>query len=537
MKTLVLGNTNLAPLRDVMRELDLEFGDYGDYRLQLHDRGARAHASDVERLLLILDGDLLFAEGQDPAELVGEIAAFADAHPTKQVLVTTWSVDPASPRSYAEIWAEEGSPLEWQARGRAELVEAARQRANLLVLDMDLVVSALGRERLLAPNFWYLGRIRYSQIGFERIGSHLRQLLRAARYESRKVLVLDLDGTLWGGTLGEEGFGGIRLSEDGEGRVYRDLQQAILSLRQTGVLLALSSKNDREAVEEVFEKHPMMRLRLEDFAALRVDWREKDEHLREIAAELGLGLDSLVFLDDSPRERAWIEARLPEVAVPPFPERLEELPHWFRDQVAMGHFPRYRLTSEDRMRPKRYAARRSRLREEALLGRESFLQSLEIRIDTDLDPSRHVERAAQLTQRTNQFNLTARRYSAEEISLRARDPGWKVILARYEDRFGAEGIVGVALVDLRSGEIDSLLASCRVLGRGVEQALLGRAEDSVREAGHQRCVASFRPSGRNQRAREFLPSAGYRVLETRAGGEIRYERSLGQGVAEESRHP
>ncbi|MFQ5513645.1 MAG: HAD-IIIC family phosphatase [Myxococcota bacterium] len=527
MKALILSNVNVAPLPRLFEELEAEVCGYDDVMLQLLDPTSEAHTDRFEIVIAHVDGEIFLGLGRDPDEYLEALRGFCERSPRKLVVVSSFCTAPETVATYAALWREPGSKRAEEARANTRLVDLAHGLDNLLVLDLELLYRRFGYAALSSSSFWYLGRVPYTQKMLRELARQIEQLVRAYQGRTRKALVLDLDGTLWGGVLGEDGVDGIELSEDGRGKVYRDFQQQIKKLRERGVLLALCSKNDPDEVEVVLREHPMMVLRSADFTARRVGWGDKPESIREIADELGLGLESLVFIDDSAAERGWVSGQLPELAVPEFPSRAEELPGWFLREVVYPLFPVYRLTAEDRARPERYVARRQRREAGRSLSRGEFLESLKIRIRFDLDPAKHLERAAQLTQRTNQFNTTSHRYTRAELRTILDDPSWSVVLVEYEDRFGKEGLIGLAIVQLETGEIDSFLLSCRVIGRGVETRLLEEVERRLRGAQSRVARGRIVPTARNVPVRDLYARHGYRLEREEAGGTRVFRKELG----------
>jgi len=526
MRALLLGNVNLAPIAGEFRELEVELGGYDDWLPQLLAPGSAAHSAEIEVVVVHLDGDEFFGRGGDVEELIAAAGAFRERNPSKLLVLNSFCTSPEDPATYAAP-GEPGSRLSLERAANAKLLAFAKQHPGVLLLDLELLYRRFGADALVSDAFWYLGRVRYTKRMLRELARHLELLLRGALDRGRKLLVLDLDGTLWGGVLGEDGASGIALSEDGKGKVFRDLQKSLKALREAGVLLAIASKNNPDEVEAVFREHPMMVLSLADFAAVRVGWGAKDESLREIAAELSLGLDALVFLDDSPAERELVRRALPEVAVPEPPGRIEALPRWLLREVVYPFFPRWRTTAEDRARPAHYQARRERESAQSSLTHAGFLESLAIRIDFSLDPREHVERASQMTQRTNQFNVTTRRYTVPELRAIIGNSSHRTLLLSYEDRFGKEGIVGLAIVALETAEIDTLLLSCRVIGRGIEVALVAAAEAAARAHGVRRLSARFVPTGRNAPAADVFERCGYALVRSDADGTRHYAKELG----------
>jgi FkbH-like protein len=260
---------------------------------------------------------------------------------------------------------------------------------------------------------------------------------------------LDLDNTLWGGIIGEDGIEGIKLSEDGIGKVYRDFQFLIKGLKDIGIPLGIVSKNNINDAKEVFEKHPMMVLKFEDFIIKKINWNNKVDNIKEIAKELNLGVDSFVFIDDNPVERDIVRQYLPEVVVPDFPEKeITELPEWFINEIIYNYFARTTLTEEDKEKTEQYKSNLERKKLMKKLNIDDFIDSLKIKLNFYVNDKRFIERTAQQTQKTNQFNLTTRRYTVMDIEKFINSEEYIVFNLEYEDKFGNEGIIGTAIVKL-----------------------------------------------------------------------------------------
>jgi len=526
MNVLVLSNVNLAPLTSKVPGHDVSVGDYGDVLRALADPSSPAHSPGVDAVAVVVDGDELLASGSLADELVPALGTFAAARPEILVVAGSAEPDPAGPRTFAAA-AEAGGPGARAGAYNAALRDLATEHANVVILDLGLVMGRFGREVLISPTYWYAGRIPYTARWFAESGTLLARLLDAHLSSARKVLVCDLDNTLWGGVLGEDGPGGIALGEDGVGKCFRDLQRRIKELQQTGVLLALASKNDSDDVAGVLADHPMMILRADDFAAQRVDWNDKATSIASIADELSLGLDAFVFLDDNPVERALVAEMLPDVAVPDAPQRPELLPSWFVREVAFGYFAKVRVLDADAAKTTQYRARQRRqAAETSSSDLAGFLERLAMELDLRVDDEFLVERAAQMTQKTNQFNLTMRRCSPGEVREMMDAPRYAVVTVGYQDRFGDEGVVGLAILDGEEGAVEVLLLSCRVIGRGVEERLLDHVEDVARRRGLTSLRCTFVPTDRNGVAARFLPGRGWVPDAAAPDGTVTYRREL-----------
>ena len=329
---------------------------------------------------------------------------------------------------------------------------------------------------------------------------------------ARKCLVLDLDNTLWGGVVGEDGVAGLQIGGGFPGNIYTELQKEIFALRERGVTLVIVSKNNEADVWEVFNKRPEMVLKRANFSAHRINWQDKASNIRELATELNLGLDAFVVLDDSHVERDWIEEALPEVDVCPASDPLEML-RWL---ATCRRFDTLAITREDALRAKSYAAveERSRLATQTS-NLEEYLASLGTQIEIGCNSSEQIARVAQLTQKTNQFNLTTRRYTESEIQERMQNPAWRVFWCASRDRFADEGVIGAALIEIINDEwtIDTFLMSCRVLGRGVEKAFMGNICDQAVNSGAKKIRGEFIRSAKNSQTENFLETCGFSAAE------------------------
>ena len=340
------------------------------------------------------------------------------------------------------------------------------------------------------------------------IAAEVAAFCAALKGFARKCLALDLDNTLWGGVVGEDGTASLKIGGAFPGNLYTELQKEIRSLRDRGVTLALVSKNNEADAWEPFDTRTEMILRREDFSASRINWQDKASNLREIAAQLNLGLDSFVLMDDHHAERALVEEALPEIEVCPYGDPLDML-RWLSTTRV---FDTMAVTQEDALRAKSYAAadERTKLASKSS-DLESYLAQLETEITVAPATGAQVARVAQLTQKTNQFNLSTRRYTEAEIQERMNSPSWRVLWCSCRDRFTDEGIVGVAIIEVAgdSWRIDTLLLSCRVLGRGVEKAFLSTLVQIAAADGATVLAGEYVPSPKNAQTAGFFASCGF----------------------------
>jgi FkbH-like protein len=379
---------------------------------------------------------------------------------------------------------------------------------RVVVVDWEWPARA-GGAAYRDPRLWYLARMRLNPQGLAALADSVTEHVAASLGLTRKVLAVDLDNVLWGGVAGEVGVGGIELGEDGLGLAYQDLQDELRKLAAAGVVLAVCSKNNPSDVDAIFEAHPAMRLGRDDFAAIRANWDDKASNLRALADELGLGIDSFVFLDDNPVERDWVRTALPEVAVPELPGDPAERPGFVR---AAPWFRRLSVTEADAVRTGSYQAqgRRRDLRATAA-SFEQFLAELAQEVTIEPLQEASLARAAQLAQRTNQFNLSTTRYTAGELEALAGKPSVDAYTVALSDRFGDSGITGLAILRFKeeAAEIDTFLLSCRVLGRRLEDAVLAFLAERARERGARFLVGRYVETPRNEQVRSFYPERGF----------------------------
>ena len=380
------------------------------------------------------------------------------------------------------------------------------------VLDFAGVVEEVGRQNAWDASFEALARAPYSQSVYQRLGIAIVRLIRKTFLPAKKVLALDCDGTLWGGRVGEDGIDGIALSEDHPGRSFRLFQQMLLELKKRGVLLVLVSKNEAADVWNVFEHHPDMVLRQADIAAYRINWKEKSLNLRELAEELNVGLDSFVFVDDSPVERLEVEMNIPMVTVVPMPE---EAAHYVETLSKLWCFDSFSITSEDTMRTQLIMQEHQRREiQENAASLESYLESLQLAIEIRIADAKDLPRVTQLTQKTNQFNLSLIRRSLTEIQ--EIHKSCDIMILNAKDRFGDYGLVGVAILKQENKNLflDTFLLSCRVLGRGVEEAFLSTIFDFAHQKGLKSIIAPYRLGARNGQVKAFLLKMGFSSMQS-----------------------
>ncbi|NWF96066.1 MAG: HAD-IIIC family phosphatase [Candidatus Thorarchaeota archaeon] len=392
------------------------------------------------------------------------------------------------------------------------LAEAFLNEGRVLVVDLDSIASDFGKSRVVNWNTWYRGTIPYGEDFTVHLAREYTRYFRALKGRSKKCIVLDLDNTLWGGIIGEDGFEGIKLGNTSPGLEYVDFQRALLSLYNRGVILAVDSKNNPEDAMKVIREHPYQVLREEHFAALRINWQSKVQNIVELAEEIGIGLDSMVFIDDNPHERELVRQGCPDVMVVDLPKN----PHLYRATIEqLSVFDVLAITKEDLERGSMYAGRRKRTElESQSASLEEFLRTLELKVHIKRADAFTTPRIVQLINKTNQFNVTTRRYTEVEVRSMSSSADSIVYGMSVTDRFGDEGLVGVGILKKRDNRwwIDSFLMSCRVIGRSVETALLVKMVSDAQAQGATEVYGEFIPTKKNAPAKDFFEQHGFELV-------------------------
>jgi len=385
-----------------------------------------------------------------------------------------------------------------------------------VILDTAHLASTVGLSGWYSPMQWNMAKVPFSDEFVPLYAEHICRLIAAIRGKSRKCLILDLDNTLWGGVIGDDGIEHIKIGQgDAVGEAYLSVQRLALDLRARGIVLAVCSKNEDDIARSPFRAHPDMLLREDHIAVFQANWKDKPRNIRAIAEDLSLGLDAMVFLDDNPAERMLVRRELPDVAVPELPD---DPALYARTLAAAGYFETVAFSEEDARRADFYQdnARRATLQHQAG-DLEAYLASLEMQITFQPFDETGRARIAQLINKSNQFNLTTRRYSEAEVAAIQDDPRYFTLQVRLSDVFGDNGMISVVICKRASSdrwEIDTWLMSCRVLGRRVENMVLRAILDQARREGVQKLIGWYIPTDRNKLVEQHYPNLGFRLAKS-----------------------
>ncbi|MEO8695714.1 MAG: HAD-IIIC family phosphatase [Acidimicrobiales bacterium] len=463
--------------------------------------------------------------------LLADVDAFLDLVTTglgefRTVLFVTWSAPPW----YRGLGLRDGGAggISWAlAVMNGRLMQLAEEAKSLYVLDVQRWLGAVGPSAYNART-WYSGKIPFSDSVFDNAARAIREALAVIHEGSRKLIVVDLDDTMWGGIVGDVGWESLRLGgHDAEGEAFVDFQRALKALCERGVLLAIVSKNDEAVAMTALERHDEMVLRKDDFVSWRINWSDKAGNIAELVEELNLGLQSVVFIDDNPFERARVRDALPEVLVPEWPT---DPTMYVAALNAIPALDSAGLSAEDERRTAMYAEERARARTRTTDNLEEWLQQLQITVTVDELGPDNLLRTAQLVNKTNQMNLRTRRLTEDELTAWAAGHGRRTIVFSVADRLGSSGLTGVASVERRGphAHIVDFVMSCRVMGRSIERAMLAVVADAARSLGADTLVAEPIETAKNRPTLDFFATAGMQPATHSSNGHagLRYTLDL-----------
>ena len=497
--------------------------DYDQIDAQLMDAVSEFYAFNPETVLLYhcteklyerfvrtqLDARGAFAE----AEIEKIRAEWARIHHGTKADVLFFAFLPMDDGVFGSYALREGSAFPYQLlKLNFLLAEAAREAGNVRLIDLEPIRAHMGCDAFHDPKLYAIAKMPISTQALSAVASRVVDAILARKGRFHKCAIVDLDNTLWGGVIGDDGLEGIQIGELGQGHAFTEFQTWLKELKNRGVMLAVCSKNDEANAKEPFLRHPEMVLKLDDFSAFVANWEDKASNIRRIQKELNIGLDSMVFFDDNPFERNLVRTMLPEVEVPELPEDPAEYTAFARMQ---NLFDTNSYSDEDRVRTERYLAEKSRTELSAGIDNyDDYLKALGMKAVCAPFDAFHIPRIAQLTQRSNQFNLRTVRYSEQEIEEIAANPRYVTRYYTLRDRFGEHGLIAVVILEKRENElfVNEWLMSCRVLKRGMEQFIADSILRAAREAGVARVVGEYIPTPKNAMVKDLYASMGFRPL-------------------------
>ena len=381
---------------------------------------------------------------------------------------------------------------------------------EIFIYALNSFVTRFGENNVFDYKQYFYGDVRISLDYIPYLAEELMGYIKAVLGLNKKCIVLDLDNTLWGGIVGEDGFEGIKLGDSPVGRAYAEFQHNLLALNQRGILLAINSKNNFDDAMQIIKDHPNMVLKEDNFVCIRINWNDKVVNMKEISDELNIGLDSMVFFDDDPVNREYVKSNLPEIQT----IDISDPSNSSKILKSINDFQMLKITDEDMTRNKMYLEQRKRTELKTQVGDlQDFLKQLNISVKIKNADSFTIPRISQLTIKTNQFNLTTRRYQEEDIRKFSQDKDKIVECAQVEDKFGDNGITGVYIINKDNKQewtIDTFLLSCRIIGRGVEDGMLHQIIEKARKEGVSKIRGEYIKTKKNKPAENFFPTFGFK---------------------------
>jgi FkbH-like protein len=530
----VLGSATLTHLLPAIRVaglrrsiwIDTYENDFGQYAQELSDPDSELHAFKPTAVLLALDAYHLAAGVTASLDAAAANAALDEI---KDRIRETWRLardafrcpviqQTALPVHPSLLGNNEHRLTGSRARFIARLNEALREMADAEGVDLLAIDEYAARDGIAAWHdtaLWHRSKQEIAPSAAPLYGDLVGRLLAAKQGRSFKCLVMDLDNTMWGGVIGDDGMEGIALGQGSAlGEAYVAFQDYARELTRRGVILAVCSKNDEANAVEPFEHHPEMVLRRPDIASFVANWSDKPGNLRAIAEELNIGLDALVFIDDNPFERNLVRQELPMVAVP----EVSDDPTYYPRAIAdAGYFEGLSVTDEDRERASQYQGNKARdALKASATDLPSYLRGLEMQLIWKRFDRVGLQRIVQLINKSNQFNLTTRRYTDEDVLAVMADPTAFGLQLRLLDRFGDNGVIAIIVGRLQENQdlyIDTWLMSCRVLGRQVEPTTLNLIAQEAQKLGARRLVGEYIPTKKNGMVKDHYARLGFTVMD------------------------
>ena len=392
-----------------------------------------------------------------------------------------------------------------------KLKELSQSYQNMKIINISEFINCFHQEQLVDWKYFYLSQIPLNPKLKNEFNIWFKRQVEIIELHRKKCLILDLDNTLWGGILGEDGVEGIKIGEFYPGNCFLFFQEYLLELVNNGIILAVCSKNNVKDVMDLWKNNQYLKIKQEQLATYRINWKNKADNIMEIAEELNIGLDSMVFIDDNPTERELIKQMLPQVSVPNFPEKPYLFPKFIKD-LTDNYFSIYKLTKEDYEKTQQYKKNADRRQHQnCFTDYNSYLRSLDIQLTIEQINNLNIARLAQMTQKTNQFNLTTNRYTEADIS-NLTQKGALVYGLRVKDKFGDNGLTALIIITNEMTEIDTFLLSCRILGKNIETIFIQLILMKLKALGIKNVKAKFIRTHKNSQVEYFYEKHGFKIV-------------------------
>ena len=524
-------------------DCDFYVGNYNQYSQEILDKNSGLYKFGPDLIILFIDVRSIFGDNyllpysigdqqrkkfvEGKLEELKSLAEKIKSNSEAKILLHNFEIPTFSPLGILENKQKFGL-IETVETLNSELRETFKNDKQVFVFDYDAFCSKIGKNNAIDYKMYYLGDMKLNLQYMPELCNEYMAYTKPLMSLAKKCIVLDLDNTLWGGIIGEDGLGGIKLGPTPEGRPFMEFQQYLLSLFNRGVILAINSKNNYDDAIEVFRKHPHMLLKEDNFAAMQINWDDKIANMKAIAEELNIGTDSFVFIDDDKANRQMIKEAFPEINVVEMPE---DHSLYLKTLMEINDFNTLQITEEDKKRGHMYVQQRKRTEvQKSTTNLTDFLRNLDMVVMVEKANKFNIPRISQLAQKTNQFNMTTKRYMEEDIKKFSEDKNFLVFSVKVEDKFGDNGITGAAIVKKSKDawNIGTFLLSCRVIGRKIEETSLAYIEREAKKAGAKKITADFIPTKKNSVAKGFYKSSGFNMAKKEKEKEV-WEYDLKKG--------
>ena len=533
LKVAILSSFTLNGLSEILHvkssDLGIRYqsylGGYNQYNQELLDSQSEYYKFSPDVTFLILDIRNFLGENfhfpynisdnerkllvNEKINQIENIIKCFEKNLNSKLIITNFNIPSYSPNGITETKSDFGFHEMIEELNRS-LRNISKTHSSVYIYDFNHFVSKYGEKNIFDYRQFHVGDIQIALNFIPSFAYDLMSYIKPITGTNKKCIVLDLDNTLWGGIIGEDGFDGIELGHSSNGKAFVDFQKELLSLWNHGIILAINSKNNFDDAMKVINEHPNMILRKKNFASIQINWDDKAQNLKQIAEEINIGLNSIVFFDDDKINRERIKKEFPEVLTIEIPDDPSQFSSILKN---LNDFNVLQRTDEDIKRGQMYAQQRERKElEKSISNLDDFLEQLDIKVKMKNSNEFLIPRISQLTLKTNQFNLTTRRYQEEEIRNFTNDHKFIVGCAQVLDKFGDNGITGVYIINKQDKiwSIDTFLLSCRIMGRGVENGILSQILIDAKHNGVEEIRANFIPTQKNKPAENFLPDFGFK---------------------------
>ncbi len=522
-KIALLSNITLDLIANKLgTEYDVYFPDGFDTWVQeVLNASSGLYSYGAEVIIVLLDGteSVLWKDLDEAKERIDvwkqAVSTLTDNVTAVPIFITTVDIRENRIKSFEERKYR----LELENDWYQFVQDKAEKKNNIYALDLSDTVSDIGRNNFYSGKMWYMSSMPYSRDGINAVASEINRALNSVFSQRKKIISLDLDNTLWGGVVGEDGPEGIELSDHKEGQRFYDFQRQLLEMRKRGILLAINSKNNYDDAEAVISDHPAMLLRESDFVSQKINWENKTSNIKMMEKELNLSENGFIFIDDNPIEQETVKGACPEVTVPMFPKDTSTL-RSFAEDIWFDYCRPLKVLGEDLQKTEMYQSEAKRKQEmSGSLNLDEYISRLEIKIDIHRIRREEFARVAQLCSKTNQFNVTTKRYTETELEEMDANADNVIYVVYASDKYGDSGLISVIILKKSEDEvkIDTFLMSCRVMGRNIENVIIN---EIIANCSKPKLIGEYIPTAKNAPVKELYDKLGFSLISDENGHKL-----------------